>query len=115
MLLVPWLIVVMFVLKIWLVTMVLMLLLIWGGKGSRMLSSMLVVTFFGFVVFGTPSFSIFKNSWLLFLVLRLTMMVLVALLQMPWFGTKVVLSRPVPPPFVLSLIMLLFLVLLVLE
>ena len=27
------------------------------------------------------------------------MMVLVALLLMPWFGTKVVLSRPVLPPF----------------
>ena len=53
-----------------------------------MMSSLLDVTFSGFVVFGVPSFSIFINSWLLFLVLRSIMMVLVALLRMPWFGTK---------------------------
>ena len=68
MLLVSWLTMVMFVLKIWLVAMVLMLLLIWGGEGSRMMSSLLVVTFSGFVAFGTQSFSISINSWLLFLV-----------------------------------------------
>ena len=47
-----------------------------------------------------PSFLIFIGSWLLFLVSRSIMMVLVALLRMPWVGTKVVSSRLVPHPFV---------------
>ena len=65
-----------------------------------MMSSLLDVTLSGLVAFGTPSFSIFINSWLLFLVLRSIMMVLAALLQMPWFETEVGLSNLVPPPYV---------------
>ena len=40
-----------------------------------MMSSLLDMTFSGFVAFGTPSFSIFISSWLLFLVSRSIMMV----------------------------------------
>ena len=67
---------------------------------SMIMSSLLVVIFYGFVDFGTPSFSIFISSWLLFLVSRLIMMVLVALHLMPWYGTKLVSSRLVLHPFV---------------
>ena len=52
------------------------------------------------------------SLWIQNLVLRSIMMVLVALLRMPWFGTKVVSSKLVPPPFRL-IVLPLFLVLLV--
>ena len=50
----PWLTIVMFVLRILLVTMALTQLLILGGYGNKMMSSLLDVTFFGLVATGTP-------------------------------------------------------------
>ena len=56
------------------------------------------VIFSGSDAFGVPSFLTFIGSWLPFL--SRSMMVLVALFLMPWFGTKVVSSKLVPHPFV---------------